>query len=96
MGMSYPVIGILQKKITLIAVSLHVSDVAILSTTMSLVGKNILPACGFRLPVAGGGPLSTPGFLSPDAYYAIPHNPRTIVFARHDRLISQNIIHYNS
>ena len=40
------------------------------------------------------GFLSTPGFLSPDAYYAIPRNPRNIVFARHNRLISQHIIHY--
>jgi hypothetical protein len=38
--------------------------------------------------------VSTPGFLSPDAYYAIPRNPRNIVFARHNRLISQHIIHY--
>jgi hypothetical protein len=39
--------------------------------------------------------VSTPGFLSPDAYYVIPRNPRNIVFARHNRLISQHIIHYN-
>jgi hypothetical protein len=39
--------------------------------------------------------MSTPGFLSPDAvYYAIHRNPRNIIFARHNRLVSQNIIHY--
>jgi hypothetical protein len=40
--------------------------------------------------------LSTPGFLSLDDYYARHRNPRNIVFARHNRLISQNIIHYNT
>ena len=39
--------------------------------------------------------LSTPGFLSPDAvYHAIYRNPRNIIFARHNRLVSQNIIHF--
>jgi hypothetical protein len=28
--------------------------------------------------------LSTPGFLSPDAYYVIHRNPRNIVVARHN------------
>ena len=30
--------------------------------------------------------LSTPGFLSPDAYYAMHRNPRKIIFARHNSL----------
>ena len=30
--------------------------------------------------------LSTPGFLSPDAYYVIHRNPRITIFARHNRL----------
>src|SRR4051812_27784704 len=33
--------------------------------------------------------LSTPGFLTPDAYYAIRRNPRKNIFARHNTLISQ-------
>ena len=38
---------------------------------------------------------STPGFLNPDAvYYAVHRNPRNIIFARHNRLVSQNIIYY--
>jgi hypothetical protein len=41
-----------------------------------------------------GPSLSTPGFLSPDAYYAIHRSTRNIVFAIHNRLISQNVIHY--
>jgi hypothetical protein len=28
--------------------------------------------------------VSTPGFLSPDAYYAVHRNPRNNVFARHN------------
>jgi hypothetical protein len=32
--------------------------------------------------------LSTPGFLSPDAYYVIHRNPRNIVVARHNSRIS--------
>ena len=35
-------------------------------------------------PPPNGYPLSTPGFLGPDAYYAIHRNPRNIVVARHN------------
>ena len=38
--------------------------------------------------------LSTPGFLNPDTYYAIHRNPKKIIFARHNRLVSQYIIRY--
>jgi hypothetical protein len=31
-----------------------------------------------------GDLVSTPGFLSPDAYYVIHRNPRNIVVARHN------------
>ena len=42
------------------------------------LGGELLP------PHHGRQQLSTPGFLSPDAYYAIPRNPRKIVVARHN------------
>jgi hypothetical protein len=53
-------------------------------TPRKLPARLVIPTCQ----------LSTLGFLSPDVYYAIPRNPRNIVFAKHNRLISQHIIHY--
>jgi hypothetical protein len=63
-----------------LAVAVGLSKVPVLPQKLL---EELLPGVGSAL-FKGRNNLSTPGFLSPDAYYAVHRNPRINVFARHN------------